>query len=90
MVIGNTLEVARAHALPGRAFVAVTDVMGQPSRRDDARWSRTPQAPGPSIEIEHALVAALARRRDVSVARLVHDLLNVVATDQLTTAILDD
>jgi hypothetical protein len=46
--------------------------------------------PALSIEIEHALVAALARRRDVSVARLVHDLLNVIATDQLTTAILDD
>jgi hypothetical protein len=49
-----------------------------------------PKHPALSIEIEHALVAALARRRDVSVARLVHDLLNVIATDQLTTAILDD
>ena len=43
--------------------------------------------------IEHALVAALrppARRRDVSVARLVYDLLGMIAADGLVTAILDD
>jgi hypothetical protein len=52
-----------------------------------------PKHPTLSVEIEHAVVVALrpeARRRDISVARLVHDLLNVIATDQLTTAILDD
>jgi hypothetical protein len=49
--------------------------------------------PALSIEIEHALVAALrpeARRRDVSVARLVYDLLGMIAADGLVTAVLDD
>jgi hypothetical protein len=52
-----------------------------------------PKHPALSIEIEHALVAALrpeARRRDVSVARLVYDLLGMIAADGLVTAILDD
>jgi hypothetical protein len=31
-----------------------------------------------------------AARRDVPVTRLVHDLLSVIATDHLTTAVLDD
>jgi hypothetical protein len=31
-----------------------------------------------------------AQRRDMSVARLVHDLLDAVAADKLTAAILDD
>jgi hypothetical protein len=31
-----------------------------------------------------------AMRRDMPVARLVHDLLDVIAADGLTTAILDD
>ena len=46
-----------------------------------------------SIEIDHGLVAALrpeARRRDVSVARLVYDLLGSIAEDGLVTAVLDD
>jgi hypothetical protein len=45
-----------------------------------------------SIEIEHGLVAALrpeARRRDVSVERLIQDLLTTIATDKLVTAVLD-
>jgi hypothetical protein len=52
-----------------------------------------PKHPALSIEIEHALVAALrpeARRRDVSVARLVYDLLGMIAADGLVTAVLDD
>ena len=62
-------------------------------RRDNAHRSRRPKHPALSIEIEHALVAALrleARRRDVSVARLVYDLLGMIAADGLVTAILDD
>ena len=31
-----------------------------------------------------------AARRDVPITRLVHDLQNVIVTDRLTTAILDD
>ena len=45
------------------------------------------------IEVDHALVTRLrpeAARRDVPVNRLLHDLLDVIAADQLTTAILDD
>jgi hypothetical protein len=52
-----------------------------------------PKHPTLSVEIEHALVAALrpeARRRDVSVARLVYDLLGMIAADGLVTAVLDD
>jgi hypothetical protein len=45
------------------------------------------------IEVEHAVIMALrpeARRRDVSVERLVRNILTVVATDRLVTAVLDD
>jgi len=45
-----------------------------------------------SIEIEHGLVAALrpeTRRRDVSVERLIQDLLTTIATDKLVTTVLD-
>jgi hypothetical protein len=45
------------------------------------------------VELDHALVARLrpeAARRDVRVVRLIHGLLDVIATDQLTGAILDD
>jgi hypothetical protein len=45
------------------------------------------------IELDHALVVRLrpkAARRDVPVVRLIHDLLDVIAADQLTGAILDD
>jgi hypothetical protein len=31
-----------------------------------------------------------AAKREVTVSTLIHDLLNAIATDQLTTAILDD
>src|SRR4029077_4455088 len=46
-IIGNAIEVARARALAGREFVAVSDIMRQLWRRDDARWNRTPKAPSP-------------------------------------------
>jgi hypothetical protein len=41
---------------------------------------------------DHALVARLrpeARRRDMPVKRLVHDLLDVIVRDGLTAAVLD-
>jgi len=53
----------------------------------------SPKHPALSVEIEHTVVAALrpeARRRDVSVARLVYDLLGMIAADGLVTAVLDD
>jgi hypothetical protein len=46
-----------------------------------------------SIEVEHAVIVALrpeARRRDVSVERLVQNLLTVPVADKLVTAVLDD
>jgi hypothetical protein len=52
-----------------------------------------PKHPALSIEIEHTTVAALrpeARRRDVSVARLVYNLLGTIVADGLVTAVLDD
>jgi hypothetical protein len=52
-----------------------------------------PKHPALSIEIEHALIAALrpeAQRRDVSVARLALDLLGTIPADGLVTAVLDD
>ena len=45
------------------------------------------------LEIEHDLIVQLrpeAARRDVPVVRLIHDLLGTIATNKLTTAILDD
>jgi hypothetical protein len=55
--------------------------------------SEHPKHPTLSVEIEHALVTAFrseARRRDVSVARLVYDLLSAIASGGLVTAVLDD
>jgi len=46
-----------------------------------------------TVEIDHDLVLAFrkeAAKRDVSTDRLIKDLLGVIATDQLTAAILDD
>jgi hypothetical protein len=46
-----------------------------------------------TIEVEHAVVARLrveAARREVPVKSLIRDLLDVIAADQLTGAILDD
>jgi hypothetical protein len=46
-----------------------------------------------TIEIDHDLVVLLrkeAAQRDMPVGRLIRDLLDIIATDQLTTAILDD
>ena len=45
-----------------------------------------------AIEIDPALILALrpeAARRDTTVPRLIHDLLDAIAEDKLTTAILD-
>jgi hypothetical protein len=53
----------------------------------------SPKHPTLSVEIEHTVVAAFrpeARRRDVSVAPLVQDLLGMIAADGLVTAVLDD
>jgi hypothetical protein len=46
-----------------------------------------------SVEIEESVVRGLrgeASRRQVPVARLIRDLLDVIVTDRLTTAVLDD
>jgi hypothetical protein len=46
-----------------------------------------------SIEVEHTVIVALrpeAARRDVPVTRLVHDLLDAIATNHLTTVVLGD
>jgi hypothetical protein len=45
------------------------------------------------IQVEHTVIVALrpeARRRDVSVERLVQDILDVIVADRLTKAVLDD
>ena len=45
------------------------------------------------IEVEHDLITRLrpeAARREVTVNRLIRDLLDVIVDDKLTTAILDD
>ena len=46
-----------------------------------------------SVELEESVVRGLrgeALRRNVPVARLIRDLLDVIVTDRLTTAVLDD
>jgi hypothetical protein len=46
-----------------------------------------------ALEIEHRMVVCFrreAQQRDVPVTRLIHDLLDVIVADGLTTAILDD
>jgi hypothetical protein len=46
-----------------------------------------------SVELEESVVRSLrgeVSRRNVPVARLICDLLDVIATDRLTTAVLDD
>jgi hypothetical protein len=45
------------------------------------------------VEIEHDLITRLrpeAAQREVSVDRLIRDLLDIIVDDKLTTAILDD
>jgi hypothetical protein len=45
------------------------------------------------IEVEHTTIVALrpeALRRDVSVERLVQNILDVLVTDKLVTTVLDD
>ena len=44
------------------------------------------------VEVDHALVVRLrpeAARRDMPVVRLIHDLLDTIARDGLTAAVLD-
>jgi hypothetical protein len=63
--------------------------MPNPQISSDARHQTTIV----ELEIEHAIVVCFrreAQRRDVPVTRLLHDLLDVIAAEQLTTAILDD
>jgi hypothetical protein len=46
-----------------------------------------------SVDVEESVVRGLrgeASRRNVRVARLIRDLLDVIVTDRLTTAVLDD
>jgi hypothetical protein len=46
-----------------------------------------------AIELDHDLVVrfrAEAAKRETTVPQLIRDLLDVIATDRLTTAILDD
>jgi hypothetical protein len=46
-----------------------------------------------TLEVEHGLVTRFrveAARRDMPVRRLLHDLLDRIVEDQLTSAILDD
>ena len=46
-----------------------------------------------TIELQHELVVRLRREatsREIPVARLIHELLDVIVTDRLTTAILDN
>jgi hypothetical protein len=62
------------------------------------RRSRPAQAqihtrPPALVEVDHDLVVRLrpeAARREVSVNRLIRDLLDIIVDDKLTTAILDD
>jgi hypothetical protein len=62
---------------------------------DPRQWAG--EAAGPSlcqsvsIELEHDVAARLRReaaRREMPVRRLIHESLNTIVTDQLTTAIL--
>ena len=51
------------------------------------------ERPVVTIEVEHAVVARLrveAARRDMPVKSLVRNLLDVIASDGLVTAVLDD
>jgi hypothetical protein len=60
-----------------------------PANASGARQER----PVVAIEVEHAVVVRLRReaaRRDMPVKVLIRDLLDVIAADQLTGAILDD
>jgi hypothetical protein len=56
-----------------------------------------PQRPPPTLELEIEFTGAVlayfrkeAQRRDLPVKRFVNTLLDVIATDQLAAAILDD
>jgi hypothetical protein len=57
------------------------------------RASRSGVPPALMLEVEHGLVTQFrveAARRDMPVKRLLHELLDTIAADQLTGAILDD
>ena len=66
---------------------------GAPLRREDGcRGSTVRQRGLPSTTLDHALILALrpeAARRGTTVLRLIHDLLDTIAADKLTAAILD-
>jgi hypothetical protein len=69
--------------VPGGATLATMPVQSRPETAP-----RTV-----SVELEESVVRSLrgeASRRNVPVARLIRDLLDVIATDRLTTAVLDD
>jgi hypothetical protein len=56
------------------------------------RAVRTGTPPALMLEVEHGLVTrfrAEAARRDMPVKRLLHELLDTIAADHLTAAILD-
>jgi hypothetical protein len=57
------------------------------------RPPHTGAPPALMLEVEHGLVTQFrveAARRDMPVKRLLHDLLDTIAADHLTAAILDD
>jgi hypothetical protein len=58
-----------------------------------AKKTGAPERAMTRVELDAGIVQPLrkeAARRDVSLQRLIADLLDAIATDQLTTAILDD
>ena len=70
---------------PNMATVATADVTGE--------LNRERHRPALQIEIDHLIACALrpeAAKRDVSVARLCIDILEVIGRDHLTGAVLDD
>jgi hypothetical protein len=79
--------------------------MSASSLEHRARWSKPAAMPRSQTRPEPQRTTAVeiglghdqimvfreeAARRSTTVPRLIHDLLDVIATDQLTTAILDD
>jgi hypothetical protein len=68
--------------------------MRNPTDVTPRHHSRPDQAPNTiEVSIDREVIVRLrpeAARRDTSVPQLITNLLNVIAADQLTTAILDD
>ena len=72
----------------GRAFWISEVLMQQPKPADDFTSTRLA-----TITVDKAVLTKLrpaAVKRDYSLERLIHELLDRIAEDQLTTAILDD